>query len=48
MSDENTEVEVLQQDTQIGRFRQWFREAVDAAADGRDEAREGYEFVAGK
>lgn len=48
MSDENTEVEVLQQDTQIGRFRQWFREAVDAAADWRDEAREDYEFVAGK
>ena len=42
MSDENTEAEALKQDTQIGKFRQWFREAVDAAADWRDEAREDY------
>ena len=32
----------------IGKYRQWFREAVDAADTWRQEAQEDYDFVAGR
>ena len=32
----------------IGRYRQWFRDAVDAARRWQDEAREDYDFVEGR
>lgn len=33
---------------EVGKFREWFREAADNAADWRDEAQEDYDFVSGK
>lgn len=45
--DENAKAEILSEDQAIGKYRQWFREAVDAAAEWRDEAREDYDFVSG-
>ena len=36
------------QDTDVSRFRQWFREAVDGMSDWRDEAQEDYDFVSGQ
>ncbi len=36
------------QDTDVSRFRQWFREAVDGASDWRDAAQEDYDFVTGQ
>lgn len=35
-------------DGEVGKFREWFREAADFASDWRDAARQDYEFVAGK
>lgn len=35
-------------DNTIGKFRTWFREAADYASDWRAEARQDYDFVAGK
>jgi len=35
-------------DGKIGKFRQWFREAVDAAHEWHEEAQEDFDFVAGK
>ena len=32
----------------IGKYRRWFRDAVDAANTGRKEAQEDFEFVSGK
>ena len=32
----------------IGKFRRWFEEAADWAADWREEAKQDYDFVAGK
>ena len=34
--------------TKVGKFRKWFRDAVDGMEDWRNEAQEDYEFVAGK
>lgn len=34
--------------SEIGKFREWFTEAADWAADWRAEAKQDYEFVAGK
>lgn len=36
------------QDTEVMRFRQWFKEAVDGASDWREAAQEDYDFVTGQ
>lgn len=42
-----SETQQQAEDKTIGKFRQWFREAVEHMSDWRDEAREDYEFVGG-
>lgn len=44
---EETELQA-KDESAIGKFRQWFREASDYAADWRAEAKQDYAFVAGK
>ena len=36
------------QDSDVARFRRWFREAVDGASDWREAAQEDYDFVTGQ
>lgn len=38
----------IEKDSEIGKFRRWFREAADYMSDWRDAARQDYEFVSGK
>ena len=48
MENNDSDSQYTPDDKSIGKFRRWFRAAVDNATEWRDEAKEDYEFVAGK
>lgn len=48
MENRQTPEDTIKANSEIRKYRDWFRAAVDKAQEWREEAREDYEFVAGK